>query len=529
MSNNAKYIKDVSIIHNLNFNSDHKMVRAKLTGTKIKTKRQFRTDNSSILCTGNITQLISNLQKEINKKSIYQLPIQEQYAKLISLLKTETKKVNTDSKKVISDETYQLLKERKELLQKKEKKNYRPKISELSKKINVNIRKDKKIKRQNTLKKHIEKTGGIKKAIKELNSKKEWMLKVKTMDNKAFDSLEHDYIWEALRIQGIQGKYIKLLQNIYSKSTARVRLETTGEEFPIERGVRQGDPISPKLFSAALEIIFRNLQWDHEGLDIDGVKLNHLRFADDIILFSECPKQLEQMLQQLSDQSAIAGLTINTAKTKIMTNTSQSYNIRVNAQEIEYVEEYVYLGQLVAARDTMHKEIDRRISNTWKRYWSLSEIMKNEDMPLKEKRKVYNICILPCLTYGCQTWALTEKLMNKVNVCQNGIERSVIGVKRLDKITLEEIKYITKFKEAKKTCKTLKWRWTGHMIRDTNEKWTKMITEWYPRNGKRNKGRQMKRWEDDLKKVAGPVWMRIARDRSMWKKLEEAYVEGQAV
>ncbi|XP_045453281.1 uncharacterized protein LOC123662483 [Melitaea cinxia] len=49
------------------------------------------------------------------------------------------------------------------------------------------------------------------------------------------------------------------------------------------------------------------------------------------------------------------------------------------------------------------------------------------------------------------------------------------------------------------------------------------------KNGKRNKGRQMKRWEDDLKKVAGPVWMRIARDRSMWKKLEEAYVEGQAV
>ncbi|CAH2096957.1 unnamed protein product [Euphydryas editha] len=646
MSNNPKYIKDISIIHNLNFNSDHKMVRAKLTGTKIKTKRQFRTDNISIVCTGNTTQLMNNLQKVTNKEAMNQLPIQEQYAELINLLKTETKKVNTESKKVISDETYQLLKERQELLQRKEKKINRSKISELSKKINLNIRKDKKIKRQNTLKKHIEKTGGIKKAIKELNSKKDWMLKVKTMNNnytnkrteimkvateyyrnlyqtknpkriiskintdcesiprilkeetiraintqkkdktpgadqvtnellkstapviapiltdifnkiidtevipedwtkstiillhkkgdkgdignyrpislmsnvykvfskiilsritssldenqpkeqagfrskystidhihilrqilqkyneynktyylgfvdynKAFDSLEHDYIWEALRIQGIRGKYIKILQSIYSKSTARVRLETTGEEFPIERGVRQGDPISPKLFSAALEIIFRNLQWDHEGLNINGVKLNHLRFADDLILFSECPKQLEQMLQQLSDQSAKAGLTMNTAKTKIMTNTSQTYNITVNAQKIEYVEEYVYLGQLIAARNTMHKEIERRIANTWKRYWSLSEVMKNEDMPLKEKRRVYNMCILPCLTYGCQTWALTENLMNKINVCQNGIERSVIGVKRMDKIRLEEIKNVTKFKEAKKDMQDFK-------------------------------------------------------------------------
>ncbi|XP_045447688.1 uncharacterized protein LOC123656009 [Melitaea cinxia] len=198
------------------------MVRAKLTGTKINTKRQFRTDNSSILCTGNITQLISNLQKEINKKSIYQLPIQEQYAKLISLLKTETKKVNTDSKKVISDETYQLLKERKELLQKKEKKNYRPRISELSKKINVNIRKDKKIKRQNTLKKHIEKTGGIKKAIKELNSKKEWMLKVKTMDN--------NYTNKRTEIVKVATEYYR---NLYrSKNPKRITNKINTDSIP---------------------------------------------------------------------------------------------------------------------------------------------------------------------------------------------------------------------------------------------------------------------------------------------------------
>lgn len=149
-------------------------------------------------------------------------------------------------------------------------------------------------------------------------------------------------------------------------------------------------------------------------------------------------------------------------------------------------------------------------------------------MPIKEKRKVYNMCILPCLTYGCQTWALTEKLTRKINVCQNGIERSVIGIRRKDRIRLENIKSITKFKDAGKICKSLKWQWTGHMLRERNGKWTKTILEWYPRDGKRSKGRQPKRWEDDLKKTAGPDWMRTAKDRDMWKSLEEAYVEGQA-
>lgn len=44
--------------------------------------------------------------------------------------------------------------------------------------------------------------------------------------------------------------------------------------------MRQRDPISPKLFNATLERVFRNLNWANLDLDINGVCLNHLRFAD---------------------------------------------------------------------------------------------------------------------------------------------------------------------------------------------------------------------------------------------------------
>ncbi|GBP27588.1 hypothetical protein EVAR_102840_1 [Eumeta japonica] len=78
-------------------------------------------------------------------------------------------------------------------------------------------------------------------------------------------------------------------------------------------------------------------------------------------------------------------------------------------------------------------------------------------------------------------------------------------------------------------AKKLKWRWTGHMLREEKEKWTRLITEWYPRGNKRSKGRQHKRWEDDIKQIARAKWTRIARDRETWKSLEEAFVAGQAV
>ncbi|GBP49794.1 hypothetical protein EVAR_81414_1 [Eumeta japonica] len=67
------------------------------------------------------------------------------------------------------------------------------------------------------------------------------------------------------------------------------------------------------------------------------------------------------------------------------------------------------------------------------------------------------------------------------------------------------------------------------MLREEKEKWTRLITEWYPRGNKISKGRQHKRWEDDIKQIAGAKWTRIARGRETWKSLEEAFVTGQAV
>ncbi|XP_045496057.1 uncharacterized protein LOC123694618 [Colias croceus] len=530
MSNNRKAFKDLSIIQNLNFNTDHRMVRATMAGTYPKKTRQFHNKYAVVQYTGDTELLLKNLKTSLQTKE--HLPIEEKYNKLLHKLKTVTKKTNTNTKKEISSESKALLQKRKELLHDRKTKENRKKISELSKLINEKLRKERKTKRTNTMKNFIEKTGGIKKAIKELNCKKEWITSMKKKDgfvdfNKAFDTLEHEFIWMALKTQGVQPKYLRILQNVYTKSTAQVKLETIGQEFPIRRGVRQGDPISPKLFSAVLETIFRKLDWKNLGLNINGEYLSHLRFADDIIIFSESPKTLQSMLQQLADESAKAGLTMNLMKTKIMSNSTQNDTITLDGVGIEYVHEYVYLGQLISTEDCMKEEIERRIANTWKRYWSLSEVMKNKDMPMKEKRKVFNMCILPCLLYGCQTWALTEQLANKIKVCQNGIERSTIGVKRKDREKLKDIKSKTKFKNAYITYKQLKWKWTGHMIREKKEKWTRQITEWYPIDCKRNRGRQITRWEDGIRKIAGPTWTRKARDRTEWRSLEEAFVGRQ--
>jgi hypothetical protein len=229
------------------------------------------------------------------------------------------------------------------------------------------------------------------------------------------------------------------------------------------------------------------------------------------------------MLEQVATESEKAGLTMNFSKTKAMTN-RQEHTLNVNNQPIDYVQEYIYLGQIIAPKMQTEKEIQRRICNSWARYWSFKEIMKNDSVPMAVKSKLFNTCILPVLTYGCQTWGLTKSLSHRLEVCQHGIERSMLNIKRTDKWRLGKIRKATGVTDVISRAKRLKWRWLGHLIRSNKNKWSQQVTFWYPRDSKRSRGRPVKRWEDDLPKG----WCSSARDRDLWRSLEEAYVQGDS-
>ena len=104
---------------------------------------------------------------------------------------------------------------------------------------------------------------------------------------KAFDTVEHFAIFEALKKANINETYIDILQNIYCQATARIHVDKlVPDEFSVNRGVRQGDPLSPKLFTAVMEEVFKKADIS-KGINVDGENLTNLRFADDVALFNE--------------------------------------------------------------------------------------------------------------------------------------------------------------------------------------------------------------------------------------------------
>ena len=96
---------------------------------------------------------------------------------------------------------------------------------------------------------------------------------------KEFDSVQPQAILTSLQEQGIEDVSIEILKDIYTDSSVTVHLHKESEKIRIKRGVRQGDTISPKLFTATLESIFRRLNWENKGVKIDGEFLSNRRFV----------------------------------------------------------------------------------------------------------------------------------------------------------------------------------------------------------------------------------------------------------
>ena len=93
-------------------------------------------------------------------------------------------------------------------------------------------------------------------------------------------------------------------------------------------------------------------------MKIDGEYLSHLRFTDDILICANTPHELQQMLQELADESDKQGLKMNKSKTKMMMENVTS--IYINNTQIE--------NRTLKATSTWDRDIAPEIKTNTRRF-----------------------------------------------------------------------------------------------------------------------------------------------------------------
>ena len=379
---------------------------------------------------------------------------------------------------------------------------------------------------------------------------------------KAFDTVEHRAIWTALARQGVPHAYLQLLSALYSNQKCQVRTDKLSQSFDLQRGTKQGDPLSSMLFNAVLEDTLRDVkqQWNDKRRGIklgEGPSslLTNLRFADDLLLLAATRADVRQMLGDVVIAAKKRGLQLHPDKTKILCNTSQrrgraaQTSITVEGMNIEVVPfagSVKYLGSILTFDEPMRAEIDHRVSMGWKKFMSPKEELTTNKYSVRSRLRLFDSTVTPTVLYGAATWTLTKDMENKIVRTQRRMLRMVLGHRRryVSDGTLETwiawVRRTTHEAEALLSSfnienwdvgyKRRKWRWAQKIATTESDTWAYAGAMWEPElNHKtcRQIGRPKLRWSDDITELLRSNghtkhWVHAAAET--WDYLEDEFV-----
>ncbi len=166
--------------------------------------------------------------------------------------------------------------------------------------------------------------------------------------SKAYDTIDHEKLWEILKGMGIKGSWLENLKKLYKDNVIKSILpngKTRG--VAMKRGIRQGCPLSPILFAMYVEPITRMMKKVNPRPEEEP---SMLLYADDMVLWGESKEELEKKLKTAMEVMKALGLKLSIEKTEIQHNKHQrptmegeSIDIVVNKKRYEF--KYLNMGK----------------------------------------------------------------------------------------------------------------------------------------------------------------------------------------
>ncbi|CAF4868439.1 unnamed protein product [Rotaria socialis] len=224
---------------------------------------------------------------------------------------------------------------------------------------------------------------------------------------------------------------VTLLQKIYEKAQSAVQIgKDYGEWFQTDVGTRQGDPLSPLLFIAYLERVMDQVRQNICEINIDGIFINNLSFADDTDLIDEEVSSLQRQIELTKTAAEKAGhiLNINKTKTMVFGDRNIASSIQVAGETIDNVEKFEYLGNLLTWDNNCSEEIKRRIGKATGAMASLKHIWNSKKLKIENKLKILKTCAFSVLLYASETWSLKEANRKKLLAFEIKCYRQILRI-----------------------------------------------------------------------------------------------------
>ena len=284
--------------------------------------------------------------------------------------------------------------------------------------------------------------------------KKKYRISVAFCDlQKAYDSIDREILYKKLEYSGFGGKVLQMIQSMYYNDSVVIKL-SRGVSAPLwfTRGVKQGCALSPLLFALYIAGLGIRLQETKLGIEIGGVHLTGLFFADDLILVSKTPiRGMCFLLGQLNQFCTSMKMVLSVSKSFVLTTGDQGKKWRIGDSDDTLEESLVakYLGVNIKLRGRciLHREKD--VVSSARRYaHSIMSLTRAGLDRSRVARILWETCGIPAIlycsevmSYSIRTTEALEKIQVEIGNFILQVPRSTSRVSTLTEAGLMPMKY----------------------------------------------------------------------------------------
>ena len=187
----------------------------------------------------------------------------------------------------------------------------------------------------------------------------------------AFDSLKHSKLFQKLIDRKIPLYIVRLLIFWYQNQELCVQWNNQlSNASDVTNGIKQGGIISPPLFNLYMDKLSQSLNGMSIGCCINNCVINHLIYADDLVLFSPSVKGLQKLIGTVHNYGVDSNIKFNKTKTVCMCisdkqTISEKPTFLLGNDELCTVDKYKYLGHVVQCN------LSDNDDNVWKSKYNL--------------------------------------------------------------------------------------------------------------------------------------------------------------
>ena len=236
---------------------------------------------------------------------------------------------------------------------------------------------------------------------------------------KAFDLITRSSLWLKLLNNGVNGKILDVIVAMYTNAKSCVKSDSNiSEFFSCNKGVRQGENLSPILFAIYLNDFNEFISDNCEGLSMLSdcfqseleiyLRLYVLLYADDTIILAETAEDLQMALNALHEYCSKWDLKVSISKTKIIIfsrgRVKKFPEFRIGNETVEVVDDYIYLGVTFNYNGSFIKAMNKQVSQARKAMFAILQKSRQLYLPIDIVCELYERCVIPILLYGCEIW-----------------------------------------------------------------------------------------------------------------------------